>query len=52
MLAAPPDTPTRNVSGALYHAILRRDGVFERMLPWRRAARPASAINPARQPPG
>jgi cytochrome b561 len=25
-----------HVAGALYHAVVRRDGVFERMLPWRR----------------
>jgi cytochrome b561 len=38
-----------HVSGALYHAVLRRDGVFERMRPWPGPARP---VSPARRPPG
>jgi cytochrome b561 len=41
-----------HVSGALYHALVRRDGVFERMLPWPRAARSTGPVNPARRPPG
>lgn len=41
-----------HVMGALYHAVLRRDGVFERMLPWPGAAHPARPLNPVRRPPG
>jgi cytochrome b561 len=41
-----------HVAGALYHAVIRRDGVLERMLPWQGAARAAGSITPVRRRPG
>jgi cytochrome b561 len=41
-----------HVAGALYHAVIRRDGVIERMLPWQRAMRAASATTSVRRGPG
>jgi cytochrome b561 len=41
-----------HVAGALYHAVVRRDGVLERMLPGRRAAHAAGSITPVRRRPG
>jgi cytochrome b561 len=32
-----------HVAGAAYHGVVRHDGVFERMLPWRRGAAPVTA---------
>jgi cytochrome b561 len=39
-----------HIAGAIYHAIVRGDGVFERMLPfWPAAVRAAVAVIPVRR---